>query len=313
MGSAKGPSAWMTLRESAWWVVPAVAVAVIALMVVLYYLAVLGEAVAGLLLAAVVAAVVAVTTARALLDAVRAPAARAATILLGLFTFALTVAPVLGSVLPGSAVAQGELRELGDSVSLPEDAAGPVRIWLHGAIGGNGPSAVDVELSADQSTVEGHLERTTRRARVGRRGRTTVTNERNSDLLSATLEAGSRKLTLTRVDGPLAGSLQVRLFHDPWPLPLDVVVACLVLLAVAALGARAGARSTPAPIAGIGLAFGVAAYLWATPDNAVRPEIGALVVGGLLGAVAGGVVGRIMQTALAAPGRTSPARPRTAE
>jgi hypothetical protein len=293
--------------------VPAVAVAVFALMVVLYYLAVLGEAVAGLLLATVVAGLVSVTTTRALLDAVRAPVARAATIALGLVTFALTVAPVLDSVLPGSAVAQGELREPGDSVSLPEDAAGPVRIWLHGAIGGNGPSAVDVELSAETSIVEGHLERTTRQARVGRRGRATVTNERNSDLLSATLDAGSRKLTLTRVKGPLAGSLHVRLFHDPWPLPLDALVGCLVLLAVAALGARAGARSTPASIAGIGLAFGAAAYLWATPDNAVRPEIGALVVGGLLGALAGGVVGRVMQSILAAPDRRSAARPRAAE
>jgi hypothetical protein len=199
----------------------------------------------------------------------------------------LSIAPVWVTVAPGEPMAQGTLERPGDSLSLPEGAGGPVRLWVKGNLGGQGAAVVHFTLNAAGENAHGKLSRTLSSGRVGRRGRTEIVQEHNSVLVATALGSGEPKLRLNDLEGPLNGPLHVEVFRDYWPARWDIVIAVLVLLAVAALSVRLGATTAPASLAGATLAAGIAAYYFATPDAAVRPEIGALILGGPIGLVAG--------------------------
>ncbi len=276
------------------WILPVAAIAVVGGLALLYVLDILPERLAGLLMALAIVGTTSAVLLRDLRRAARSRAASLAALGLTVATLAVALAPIVTALTPGAPLATGELHSEGDSVPVPHEAAGHVRLWFHGAIAGHGASIVDFDVAGTAQPTRGRIERTVGRTRVGRRGSATVEHEHNSEIVSAELPKATEQLTLRRLHGPLTGALEVRVYRDTWPLPYEIAVALLVLLAVAALAARTGANISAVALAGIPLAFGIATYVFATPEEVVKPQIAALVVGAIGGAIAGAIAGWLL-------------------
>jgi hypothetical protein len=222
-----------------------------------------------------------------LLDVVASRALAGTIVALGLATIAVAMIPVVQTLLPGAPVAKARMLKPGDALALPDSTRGAVRVLVHGNLAGRGAAVADIVLDLDgRGKLYGQLSRTLDQARVGRRGHTMVEHDHNSEYIVTELPAGVHRLSLDRIDGAVAGAVEVSVFPDRLPLPIEIALACLLVLLASALAAR-----MDAPRASVGglvcaLGFGIMVSRMATPDEAVGPEIGALFIsllgGGLI-------------------------------
>jgi hypothetical protein len=265
----------------------------------------LSDALVGVVLAAVVGLAASGRAASSLLDSAGTPATRVGVLALAAVTVALAVVPVALTIYPGTPVAAGVLESTGDSIKLPESVSGPVRLLVHAALSSAGSASVEFELGGLSGPVEGKLQRTVSTARVGRRGVTQQANERNSEFLDARIASGGHAVKLERVDGPLAGGLDVRVYSDRFPLWLDVVLAVLALVGVALVGVRLGVGTDTLVAAGVAVAFGAVGHEFVTPDSIVRPLIGAAIVAAVVGGAAGGILAWVARKVLPPPARAA--------
>jgi len=264
-------------------------------LIVGYFAGFVSEDVAGVLIVLTFAGLVTAYVARSLLDAVQGAVGRALSVVAALGVLVLAVMPALLTIVPGESVATASITAAGDNVPLPEGVSGPVRLLVHGQLGGGGTAEVDFRLDGTVAPVKGALSRSSSTARVGRRGSATVAHERNTEYVDAVIPAGQRFLKVTSLTGPLVGELHLTLFRERWPMWADVSVAAAVLLLIAALAARFRLDSGLVAGAGAALGFGAMAHEYITPDSAARPAIGAIIVGGILGIVAGGVLAWVVK------------------
>jgi len=282
------------------------AVVVVIIMGVGYISGALSDAVVGVVLAAVVGIAASGRATSSLLDYAGTPATRAGVLVFAAVTVALAVVPIALTIYPGTPLAAGVLDSPGDTLTLPESLSGPVRVFVHGALSTAGSTTVEFELSGFTGPVEGKLQRTVSTGRVGRRGVTQQATERNSEFLDARLASGLHALKLERVDGPLSGGLDVRVYGDRFPLWLDVVVAVVALIGIALLGVRLGVGTDTLVAAGVAVAFGAVGHEFVTPDSIVRPLIGAAIVAAVVGGAAGGILAWVARKLL--PPRARAAR-----
>ena len=206
--------------------------------------------------------------------------------------FGLTVTPAFMVIMPGEPLVTASLKASGDKLKLSPGLEGRVRLLVHGRIGGAGEATVSFDIEGGETPITGKLERTQSTQRAGRRGYSTVSHEDNSKFLSGVIPTGVSELTLTRLEGNLNGDLEVRVFRDHWPVAIDALLALIALAAVAFLSARQNVKSSATPIAGLTLGFGFLVEVLATPDVAVRAQIGALI----LAAIGGSVVGTLFNS-----------------
>lgn len=275
------------------WVVPATVVAVVVGGGALYIFDFLPERFTALTLAVLISIFCAGYIGRDLLGHAHRPVQRLVVYGATLAVFALTFVPAFLTIVPGEALATGSVTATGDSLTLPDGVAGPVRLLVHGKIGGVGEASVEFELDGAKAPIVGKLERTQSSQRAGRRGTATVSHEHDADFLSAVIPADAKALKLTRLDGQLSGDLHFEIFRDRWPVWIDTIAAAVALLVVAMLAARQSVKSSAAAIAGLALCFGVLVQVLATPDVAVRAQIGALILAALGGSVVGTLFGSI--------------------
>jgi hypothetical protein len=214
---------------------------------------------------------------------------RLTSVALGVVIFGLTLTPAYMAIQPGEAITSASLKATGDKIKLPPGVEGRLRLLVHGRIGGAGEASVAFELEGGEKPILGKLERTQSTQRAGRRGYSTVSHEHNSDFVSGVIPAGVSELTLTRLDGNLNGELEVQVFRDHWPVSLGLILALIALAAVAALAARQNVKSSATAIAGLTLGFGLLVEILATPDVAVRAQVGALILSAIGGSVVGAV------------------------
>jgi len=282
---------WLRLRG--WYalhlrgrVLPAVALLALGTLAALYLAGVIPEDVAGLILAGLIVVGLSGYAAIQLLGT-QIPTALA--VGLPVATALVAMAPVIATLHPGHPLVHGSLTSAGQSLpvrGLPRH----VRVLLHADFGTVTASSVDVVLGLGSRQVEGHLDRQVSWGRVGR-GRGKVTREHNSQFVSADLPADVSTVTLQDMRGVVPGGLEVEVFRDWVPFTWESAVAgVLLLVAVVLVGPLRSGAGIAAALA-VPLAFGLAIYSMATPDFAVRSQLGALLVAALLGTLAGGTLG----------------------
>jgi hypothetical protein len=160
---------------------------------------------------------------------------------------------------------------------------------VHAAIDGQ-TGQVDYTLKGTTAPVKGSFVRSSSTARVGRRGQTTVMHERTTDFVAAALPDNAGELVLSDVQGRLNGAIEVQVFRDWWPLPIEAPLMLVVLIGLVVLAARAKADASLLSAGAVALSFGVCVYQFASPERAVRPEIGALILALLAGGTLGGML-----------------------
>jgi len=248
---------------------------------------VVSEMFAGLTLACAVAAVAAGVLFRAASDAVKTPADRSLAVLMAVATFVVAGGFVILSVSPGSPAAHGELRAAGESVALPADLGGAVRVLVHADLPGQDDADIAFELSGAELPLKGHLVRKVGVSR-GRKGAAVRTSsEQNSEFLVGDLGAGGKTLKLASLTGALRGPLTVTVFHDRMPVKLAYAIALAFVILATAITARKRWKDSAAFAAGLAAVFGVVVFTNGTPDAVIRPEIGALLLSPFLGGLGG--------------------------
>jgi len=252
----------------------------------------LAEGPAAALLAVLVAAGLALFMVRPALAASVDRVTRGVAVLIAVATGLLYALAAVTSVVPGAPVAQGEVSRAGDRVELPAGALGPsgrLRLLVHAPLPPGGTPVVDFRFTAGAGPLSGQVERTVSYSRVGRGSRAAVAHDRNEVWVHGGLGPGAAALVLERIDGAVAGPLQVAV-HWEWLSPLALWLASLAVLALAAFWERRLRGSHFAALAGMALAYGLLVYGNATPHAAVGTSLGAILLGALAGSLAGGLM-----------------------
>lgn len=262
----------------------------------LYFGGYLPEGVTGLLFAGAIIVVAAGYSLNALLGSSSSPALTATVIAVNIAVLAAATAPVALTVTPGEPLAKGEVQAAGDTIPLPADVNGRVRLLLHSDLGtDSGAKTVEFMFDGTTPPLRGELVRTTSTTRAGRRGYATVVHETNTEYITGSLAPDSHKLTLREIDGKIAGALDVRVFKDYLPTGVALLIDLVLLVAVALLASFLNTTSGPAVGAGMAMGLGLLMSRFATPELAVRPTIGAFALGGVAGATLGATVFSIVR------------------
>jgi hypothetical protein len=268
------------------------AVVAIAFVAGLSFIGLLAEGTAAALLAILVPVSLALQMVRPALPGAIDPPTRGVALLIVLATALLAALPALTAVAPGQPVAKGEVTRAGDRLELPPGALGAssrLRLLVHAPLPPGGTPQVAFRFTAGAAPLSGEVERTDSYARVGRGNRAAVAHDHNEVWVHGALGPGATGLTLERIDGPLAGPLQVEV-HVEWFSPLALVLSSLLVLVAAAIWeARLGGGHFAA-LSGMALAYGLLVGGNATPNAALGPSLGAVLLGALAGALAGGLL-----------------------
>jgi hypothetical protein len=289
------------------WILPVAGLVAAAGAFGLYYLGLLPEGASAALLAALVGLLLALLMIRPVLSPAVDATGRGVTLLLALGAALLCALPAISAVLPGRPLAEGSLAAKGDQLQLPAGTSGRVRLLVHAPLPPGGTPVVDFRLTGAAEPLTGQVERTVSYSRVGRGSRAAVAHDHNEVWVHGTLAAGATALTLDRVDGPLAGPLQVAV-HSEWIPPLALWLAALALVALAAIWEVRLGKGSLGPLAGMAACYGLLVALNATPAAAIGTSLGAILLGALGGALAGGLLG-----AIARLGPWKPAEPARAK
>jgi hypothetical protein len=201
---------------------------------------------------------------------------------------ALCLWPAVTAVLPGRPDAEADLAARGDALPLPPGFSGRVRVLVHAPLPPGGTPEVEFRLDAGAGAMSGHVERTVSYGRAGRSGRTAVTHDRNETWVHGVVAPGA-PLTLQSLTGPVAGPLHVSVMAEPIPPAVMWLLALLVVAGAAVLEVRLR-KGNAAALAGMAVAYGLLVAHNATPAAAVGTSLGAVLLGGLGGALGGGVL-----------------------
>lgn len=220
------------------------------------------------------------------------PTTRGVAVLIAVATALVAALPAIGAVAPGAPVATGEVTRAGDRVELPAGGLGAssqVRLLVHAPLPPGGTPVVAFRFTGGGAPLSGEVERTVSYSRVGRGSRAAVAHDHNEVWVHGALGAGATGLALDRIDGPVAGPLQVSV-HAEWISPLALVLSALLVLVAAAIWeARLGGGHFAA-LSGMALAYGLLVSGNATPHAALGTSLGAILLGALAGAMAGGLL-----------------------
>ncbi len=204
--------------------------------------------------------------------------------------------PALRTVHPGDPLFAGEVDRSGDSVPVPGGISGPVRLLVSGRLADRGEPVVTFTIGGTREPVDGKLERTFGYARIGRSGRARVAQDHDTDFFPAYLSPGARAITLERIQGQLTTPLRIAVYREPIPIPGGpYVLAALALVLAAVLDARLGWKNNLSVASGMAVVFGLLVTYNATPASAIGPAAGGVVLGGIVGSLAGWIVGAIVR------------------
>jgi hypothetical protein len=273
-------------------VLPVAALGVLAIAAALYLAGLLSEGAAAAQLALLAAAVLALYMVRPALAGSVDPVTRGVAILIAVAAGLLCAVSAVSSVAPGEPVVRGEVSRVGDRVELPAGALGPtgrIRLLVHAPLPPGGTPVVEFRFAGGAAPLSGQVERTVSYSRVGRGSRAAVAHDRNEVWVHGELGTGATALALDRVDGPVAGPLVVSVYGE-WISPLALWLVSLAVLALAAIWEVRLRGGHFASLAGMALAYGLLVFGNATPSAAIGTSLGAILLGALGGALAGGLL-----------------------
>jgi hypothetical protein len=295
--SDRTPSSFTLWLEEALsgWLVHAVVAAIVVAAGAAYWAGVLSEGTTAALVAGGAGVVVGVLVLRPALATGADPLGRWLGIAAAIAAALLTALPAIGTVAPGEPAFAADLAAQGDAAPVPAGVAGPVRLLVRAPLPQGGMPVVGFRLAGTDRPVEGKLERTMGTARVGRGARTAVEYDHSALWLEAKLPASGGELKLDRLTGQPAGPLHVAVYPDRLPYGLLVGLCVLALLLAAVADGRLGGKHGAAPLAGMGLAFGLLVAGNATPQSALGTTLGGVVLGAMLGALAGWIAGFVVR------------------
>ncbi len=251
-----------------------------------YVLGLLPEGPTAGVLAVLVALVVALLMVRPALSAAVDRTTRGLVFAAAALAALVCVAKAVGATWPGAPLAVASLAKKGDTIQLPDGFSGRVRLLVHAPLPEGGTPQADFRLWGAELPIQGHVERTVSSVRVGRGSRANVAHDLNETWVRGTVRPGTQALTLDRLSGQVAGPLEVMLFAEVVP-PLAWVVLGAVALALAAVGESRLRKGGAGALCGMVLAYGFLVAGNATPSQAVGTSLGAVLLGGLGGALLG--------------------------
>jgi len=203
------------------------------------------------------------------------------------------------SNFPGTPVASGELRREGDALAIPQ--GGLYAVIVDGRFTGAEGRATRlghyrVEATAagvEPLHIDGAFEDRFGYQRLGRRGTAPVEYQRISQRHVARLSAGS-SLRLTDLDPTLEPWLRVSVYPT-FPTWIFTVLGAAGVLAALVLEKRADDGDGSATLATSATFCVVDQYLrWSAPHSQLKSLVGAILIGGFLGAPIGALAWRIM-------------------
>jgi hypothetical protein len=269
----------------------------------LYVLGLLPEGPAAAALAVLVAVLVALMMVRPALAGSVDPLTRGLTLGAAGLSALLCAGGALGAAWPGAPLVEGELSRSGDALALPAGLSGRIQVLVHAALPPGGTPQADFRLLGTDAPLTGHVERTVSTVRVGRGGRANVAHDLNETWAHGALKPGATALTLERLTGQVVGPLHVAVHRDLLP-PFLLWALAAVALALAAVAESRLGKGSVAPLSGMALAYGLLVATNATPSQAVGTSLGAILLGGLGGALVGGLAAMLARLG---PWRTDPA------
>jgi hypothetical protein len=250
------------------------------------------EGSAAALLALLVPGALALQMVRPALSPSIEPTTRGAAVLIAAATALLASLLALTAVAPGAPLARGEVVRAGDRIELPAgklEAGSRLRLLVHAPLPAGGTPVVAFRFSGGGAPLSGQVERTVSYSRVGRGSRAAVAHDHNEVWVHGALGAGATGLSLDRIDGPVAGPLQVSV-HADWFSPVALVLSSLLVLVAAAIWEIRLGGGHFAVLSGMALAYGLLVSGNATPSAALGTSLGAILLGALGGALAGGLM-----------------------
>lgn len=219
---------------------------------------------------------------------------------------ALAFAVVWGAVLfasfyrynfPGSPLAAGVLRAGGDAIAVPAglDAVVADGHFVAQQSQGNRLGHYHLEVVADSSAsvpIDGNFEDSFAHQRLGRRGSTTVEIQHTSQRHVVSVPSAAR-LRLTELDSSLDPELRVAVYSasNPWIFPILGAVGIALALVLEKWFDGDGSATMAAGVT----FFVVYEYLnYASPHPQLRSLIGAILIGGIIGAPLAALLWRVV-------------------
>lgn len=268
--------------------------------IVLYFTGVISEAGTGLLVGVVVVTASCVFGVRAMLSVTRTPLAMGILVVACLGTFIASLAPIYLTLFPGRPLGKGELARTGTELHLPAPLLGPVRVYLQGRATPV-PSEVHLVLKIGEDEVRGTLSRKHAQVRVGRRGgRRTVLREHTTETVAVRVHAPTDVIRLERQKGALENPLVVTVYRDWFPARIELWLDVVLILLTGVTAARLRGDGGSVAAFAVALIFGAVVHDSGTAEAAVKPEVGALLLALLGGAVGGNALAWLIRK-IAAP------------
>jgi len=198
---------------------------------------------------------------------------------------------------PGTPLAGGVLRAGGEAIPLP---AGLVAVVADGHFvaaqsQGNRLGHYRIEIapaSGSSFAIDGNFEDSFARQRLGRRGSTTVEIQHTSQRHVVSVPSEAR-LRVTDMDPSLDPALRVSVYRaaNPWFVPIVGIVGMVIALVLEKWLDGDGSVTMAAAVT----FFVVDQYLrWASPHPQLRSLIGAILVGGFIGAPLAALLWRLV-------------------
>lgn len=209
-------------------------------------------------------------------------------------TFVASTVPGLDALLPGAPLAQGHVEAVGDVIQLPEGLEGRVRMLVHVELPIHGEALVAVRLSGTKGPFEARFERTVSRQQTESGSRRRVWfRDPESRYFTVAIPVGTERLRVEKLVGQPRDPVRIEIFRPPLGTAWVVAAGLVTLLLVVLVGIRLPLRENALPAAAFALCFGLVFAGGATPGSALRPAVGALVLGVFIGGSLGSVLSRV--------------------
>lgn len=228
------------------------------------------------------------------------PVARRFSVIFAVFWLLVLMANVYWRIFPGSPLSTGVLRSGSAALSIPPRSG--FRLIVDGRFKpstaqGTRAGQYRLELATgdgEKRFIEGKFQDSWARQRLGRRGSTLVEIQHTSVMHRIRLRtATSATLKIAEVDPSLEPDLAISVVPDshPWVFP---VVGAFGILVTLAMEKRLKGDGGAVMMASVTCLVVDAFLRWAAPHPGIRDLVGAILVGGILGAPLAAILWRFV-------------------
>lgn len=203
---------------------------------------------------------------------------RVATVATAIAALAVATTAGIEAAHPGNPLAHGDNVAVGQSIVLPEDVDGKVRIMVAVALSRRRDDLVSVTLSGGTAPIRAEFATTTSHRTDARGGRQHVSNRgAESRYFEATIPPGTRSLRIEELTSKAPVRVEVYPPSTPWAYHLCASVVVVLVSTLVALRAKLSELAVFS--AGQSQGFALAFAAWATPSATMGPALAAMIFG----------------------------------